>query len=870
MKALPPGIFLKFFRWYCNPRLVDHIEGDLIEAYRRRLTKMPKKRADFRFLIDVLLLFRPGIIRRRQSSQRTNRISMYKNYLTITFRVFNRERLYSLINLSGLAVGFACCIIIYLFIADELSYDKFHNDSDRIYRIAAAYMRQGQWEPYSTNAWKTAEIIKNNYSEVEKLTRIRPDDNTLFEYGDKRIVENTFAWVDDNFLEVFNFPLVQGNPGDALKGPNKVIVSEAVAAKYFGAEMPLGKVFTLSDYPIELQVSGVMKEMPSNSHFHFDILISGETSRQVVPESMFTNVGWDSQYVYILLKPGEDPARMEATFAQFIDNNLDFFKSDNFKLFLQPLESIHLRSNIGTEFEANGSMTRVLTFSIVAVFILVIACVNYMNLTTARALRRAKEVGMRKVLGAKRPDLLGQFLTESFIMTAVAVVVAASICALLLPQFNQFSGKAISRTVLLTPGLVTGLLISMILIALLSGLYPAMMLSSFRPLNSMKVGSGSGGKFGAVFRKGLVLFQFVISIGLIAASAIVFKQWTFMKDKELGIAKEQILTMSLQTMDRRQVQTFANELLASPGISKVGFSNMRMPGWIGNSTDYRAQDVDADAEVNKSMKLIRIDYDFFTALEAQMVEGRNFSRDFPVDTISSIILNESALAQLGWKEGVGKWFEFGGTRFNVVGVVKDFHFESVHRKIPPTIFLFSPVRLNWAYLKVDGASIPETVSHLEKTYSKYVTNRDFSFSFLNDDIARQYEAEQKFTEVFTLFTGLAIIIACLGTFGLISFSAERKAKEIGIRKVLGASVGNVSFLLIREFLFLLLIASAIASPVTYYFLNGWINGFNYHTTIGVVPFVAATVGAAAIVVLTTGFRALKAALANPVDSLRDE
>ena len=870
MKSLPPRVFLRFFRLYCSPRLVDHIEGDLIEGYKKRLNRMSKRKADFKFLVDIILLFRPGIIRRPRSSQRLNRIDMYKNYLTITFRVFSRERLYSLINLSGLAVGFACCIIIYLFISDELSYDKFHNDSDRMYRVSAAYMRQGQWEPYSSNSWKTAEFIKNNYSEIEQLVRIMPDNNTLFEYGDKRIVENGLAWVDDNFLEVFNFPLTHGSGEEALKGPNKVVISESVAAKYFGDEMALGKVFKLSDYPIDLQVSGVMKDMPSNSHFHFDILISGETLKKLAPEGLYANVGWDSQYVYILLKAGEDPARMEATFPQFVDKNLEFFKSDNFKLFLQPLESIHLQSNIGTEVEANGSMTRVITFSVIAVFILVIACVNYMNLTTARALRRAKEVGMRKVLGAKRSNLLGQFLTESFIMTVFAAVLAVFLCVLLLPQFNQFAGKAIPRSVLLTPGLVTGLLLAIVVMALVTGLYPAMMLSSFRPLNSMKAGSGGGGKFGITFRKGLVLFQFVISIGLIAASAIVFRQWSFMKNKDLGITKDQVLSVSLQTMDRRQLQTFANELLTNPHITRAGFSNMKMPGWIGNSTNYAAQDVNADSEVNKSMKVIRIDYDFMTTLEAPMVEGRNFSRDFPVDTISSLILNESALKQLGWKEGVGKWFQIGETKYNVIGVVKDFHFESVHRKIPPTIFTFSPSSLNWIYLKIDGNELPETLAHLEKTYSKYVTNRDFSFSFLDEDIARQYEAEQKFTEVFTIFTGLAIIIACLGTFGLISFSAERKAKEIGIRKVLGASVGNVSFLLIREFVVLLLVASAIASPVTYYFLNDWINGFNYHTTIGAIPFIVATLLAAFIVVLTTGFRALQAALANPVDSLRDE
>ncbi|MEJ0033665.1 MAG: ABC transporter permease [Bacteroidota bacterium] len=794
---------------------------------------------------------------------------MYKNYLKMTLRVFNRERLYSLINISGLAVGFSCCLLIYLFIADELSYDKFHNDGDRIYRVSGAYMRQGQWEPYASNAWKTAELIKTNYTEVEQLTRIFSDNNTLFEYGDKRIVENSLAWVDDNFLSMFNFPMLQGNPAEALKDPNKVVITRSTASKYFGADDPMGKVFKLSDYPIELQVSGIIEDMPSNSHFHYDFLISGATLRQVVPEGLFTNVGWDSQFVYIKLASDVDPARIEATFPDFVNTHLDFWKSTTFKLFLQPLESIHLESNIGNEIESNGSLTRIYTFGVIAIFILVIACVNYMNLTTARSLRRAKEVGMRKVIGAKRGDLLSQFLMESFVMITVATILAFLICFTVLPAFNDFAGKQIPRNVLANPQIISGLLISLVAMALVTGLYPALMLSSFRPLNSMKMNNGTGGSAGLIFRKGLVLLQFVISIGLIAASAIVYSQWEFMKNKDLGINDNAIMAVPLQTMDRKKISSFTSELQSDPSITRIGLSNMQLPGWIGNSTGYRAQDVNADDEVNKSMKIIRIDYDFLSTIEAQMIEGRNFSRDTPADTISSIILNEAAVEQLKWKEGTGKWMEMQNRRYNVVGVVKDFHFESLHRKIPPTIFIFSPQQLNWAYIKVDNSKIEDAVSHIGNVYPKYVTNRDFSFSFLDEDMQKQYAGEQKFSQVFALFTGLAIIIACLGTFGLISFSAERKSKEIGIRKILGASVGNVSFLLVKEFVMLLLIASVVAWPLTYYLLNGWIQSFIYRISIGVMPFAIATVLAAFIVILTTGFRALKAALANPVESLRE-
>jgi len=499
----------------------------------------------------------------------------------------------------------------------------------------------------------------------------------------------------------------------------------------------------------------------------------------------------------------------------------------------------------------------------------VLACVNYMNLTTARSLRRAKEVGMRKVLGAKRPDLLVQFLVESFIMTGLAIVIALMLCALLLPEFNLFAGKDISRNVLLNPEMISVYVISLFVIALVSGFYPAMLLSAFRPLNSVK-GSAVAGKNTFVLRRGLVLLQFAISIGLIAASAIVFQQWHYLRSKALGINKDMIMSVPLQTMDRRQVGTLTEEILSNHSIKRVALSNMRMPGWIGNSTAYRAEDVNTDEEVNKSMKIIRIDYDFLPTIEATIIDGRNFSRQFAADSTSSIILNESAVAQLEWKDPIGKWMEIGGRKFTVVGIVKDFHFESLHRKIAPIIFIFSDTYVNWMYLKIDKKEIPATLAHVKKTYEKFETKREFTFTFLDEDINRQYVAEEKFAHVFTIFTVLAIVIACLGTFGLISFAAERKSKEIGIRKVLGASVGNVSFLLLREFLMLLLIASVFAWPVTWYFLNGWIEGFVYRAQIDVMPFILATVTAAVIVLLTTGFRAVKAGLANPIDSLRDE
>jgi putative ABC transport system permease protein len=868
MKTSPPKLPLQFLRWFCREDYLEEIEGDLIEVFGREVEGSPRK-ARWKFSWNVIKYFRPGFIKKMGVFEPRNNYGMYRNYLKVSFRVFNRERMYSLINVFGLALGFACCLLIFLFIKDELSYDKFHKDSDQIYRVASAYMRQGKWEPYGSNSWRTADLIKANFGEIQQLIRIR-DDSEVFVYEEKQIIERKIAYVEENFLEVFNFPLLEGNPTQALKGPNKVVISESAAARYFGNNPAIGKVFDAGDGAFQLEVSAVMKDMPANSHFHFDFLISGETQRQVSPESLFTNVGWDSQYVYIKVEPGTDPAAIDARFPDFINDNLDPFNSSNFKLFLQPLTSIHLESDTGLELEPNGSLKNVYTFSVIAIFILAIACVNYMNLTTARSLRRAKEVGMRKVLGAKRFDLINQFLTESFMMTFLAILLAGGISVSVLELFNQFAGKAFSADLLFQPEILLVIFLAFVIIAMVSGSYPSLVLSAFRPLNSMK-GAGKTGKSGFVFRKGLVVLQFIISMGLIAASMIVFKQWQYLKTKELGINQEMMVTIPLQTMERSQLDVFKNELFKKASIKGAGTSNMKLPGWIFNSTPYKAQDEVVDAEAGKSMKIIRVDMDFLSTIEAEFMDGRNFSGEFPADSSASVILNESAVAQLEWKDPIGKWIELGnGQQYTVVGVVKDFHFESLHREIPPTIFIFSPDFLNYAYVRIDGQDVQSSIAHIGEVYSAFVTNRDFSYSFMNEDIAQQYEAEEKFAYIFSIFTVLAIVIACLGTFGLISFSAEQKQKEIGIRKVLGASARQVTYLLIREFLTLLLVASLVMWPLTWYLANNWMGSFVYRTQVGIQPFLIATVLAMFIVLLTIGFRALKAALANPVESLRSE
>ena len=864
----PPGVFVRLLEWFCKDHFQEGILGDLEEQFYEDVELWGERKAKRRFVWNVIRFFRPGIIKNFASPIRLNHTAMLKHHMKIAFRVFKKEKFYSLINVLGLALGFTFCLMIYLFIRDELSYDRFHQDGDQIYRVAAAYMRQNVWEPYSTNSWKTGEVLKAQYPEIIELVRINDTDG-IVAFGDKRFTENRMAIVEENFFEVFTFPLISGNKRDVLTGTNKVVISESMAKKYFGSGDPVGKMLEIDDGQIQLQVSGVIEDMPSHSHFHFDFLISGETSRQIAPESLFTNVGWDSQYIYIKTTKSFDPLAMEASFPDFINEHLTPFTEGNFKLFLQPLLKIHLYSDNGTELEANGNINYVYIFSIIAIFILLIACVNYMNLTTARSMRRAREVGMRKVLGAAKRTLIGQFLSESFLMTFIALLLAYSLTWMLLPSFNAFALKEISRSVLLEPNILLSLLLSLALIGFVSGAYPAFFLSAFKPLNTIK-GNQTAQNSSLGLRRGLVLLQFVISIGLITSTAIVFKQLDFLQNKDLGIDKEYIVSVPLQTMDRSEINAFRRELSTHHSIIKTGVSNMKLPGWIGSSTPYKAQEVEMDEDARKSMKIIRVDHDFLDLIDAKMVQGRNFSREFTADSSSSLVLNESAIKQLGWKNPVGKWIEMHDRRFTVVGVVKDFHFESLYRKIAPIIFILSDEWLSWAYIKIDSKDIPASLKHIESTYSQFVTNRDFSYSFIDQDMERQYVAEEKFSEIFILFTVLAIILACMGTFGLVSFSAERKSREIGIRKVLGASVGHVTSLLLKEFVVLLLLASLISWPVTWYAMNGWISTFVYRIPIRFGVFVIASVLALVIVVGTTGFRAIKAALANPVDSLRNE
>ena len=886
MNPSPPKYILRFLRWFCHPDLLPSIEGDLMELYQERLANRGRRKANWLFTWDVVKLFRPSIIRSARGTYRMNFYGLLRHNAMVARRNLLRQKAYTLINILGLALGFSSCLLISLFIRDELSYDNFHQDGDRIYRVASAFMKQGEWQPYSVISWPATENIKTSFGEMQESVRIRTRKD-IFSFKEKRFSENRVASVSDNFFEFFSFPLISGNPNDVLKGSNKVVISQSIAKKYFGRTDVLGEIFEVSQgelaqllpEPFQLQVSGVMEDMPSNSHFHFDFLISGQTSRQIAPSWMYTNMGWPTQYFYIKINEGVDPAVMESDFPEFIDNHITQFNSENLKLFLQPLTDIHLRSNNDLEIEANGNSNHVYIFSVIAFFILIIACVNYMNLTTARSLRRAKEVGMRKVLGVKKIGLISQFLTESFVMTFVAALIAFGLTFLLLSEFNQFAGKDISRMILFDSETLVTLLITLVVVSLFSGAYPSFVLSAFKPLNALKGGQPSD-KSGMMLRKGLVVLQFVISIVLIAATAIVFKQLDFLRNKELGINKELLMAVPLQTIDRTRLDVFKSELLNNPSILNASVSDMEMPGFINHWTYYKAQDVPVSEQVSITSTVLTVDHDFFATVGAEIVRGRDFSKDldvttgFPSSIASSLVLNESAVKQLGWEDPIDKWIEFDdrrGERFHVVGVVKDFHFGSLHEKIPPIIFYIrvDPF-LDWAYVRIDDQNIPSTIEHIERVYSEFVPDRNFSYSFLDEDIHRQYQTDEKFTEIITLFAALAIILASLGTFGLISFSAERKSKEIGIRKVLGATVGNITLMLIKEFVMLLMLASLIAWPITYYFTNGWIENFAYRTNIGFDAFALATCLALLIAMGTTGFRAIKAAMANPVDSLSDE
>lgn len=806
---------------------------------------------------------------------------MLKNYLKIALRNLLKYKVYSFINVLGLAVGMASCILILLYVRDELSYDRHHEHAEQIYRVTREWFNSdGSTSLHLGHvAPPIGPLLKNDFPDILQMARINSGGNPLLRYQDQVFQEERFYFADPNIFEIFTLPLLHGDPKQALAGPNSVVLTPAMAKKYFGSAEPLGKVINFNQQ-VDLKVTGVMQEIPANSHFHFDFLGSLKLPEQIFGEREFKNWSSNNYATYLLFSKNYSTANFLQAIPAFIGrHHPDGEKAiPQTTLHLQRLTDIHLHSQLDSEIEANGNMMYVYIFAAIAVFLLLIACINFMNLATARSANRAREVGLRKVVGAERQQLIKQFLGETVVLAFIALLLAVVFVELALPQFNAFAGKELalrSQSALFIFGSLLGVAL---FVGIVAGSYPAFFLSHFQPVAVLK-----GQKIGSTksrFRSMLVVFQFAISIILIVGMGVVYNQLEYCRTKNLGLNKEHIVVLPVSAGEEiaRRYPDMRNQLLQHPHIAGVAASKRVPSGRLLDSSGGRLLDGEKSTPLEFRIANVRVDHNFIPTYGMQMAAGRNFSTAFPTDSTEAFILNETAVKKIGWaapETAVDKPFEYGNRQGRIIGVVKDFNYESLHQPITPIVMLIAPSSFNTVSVKIRAnrpADLAATLDFLKQKWQEYRPDFPFQYSFLDERYERLYQSEHRLGQIFGTFSLLAVFIACLGLFGLASYTAEQRTKEIGIRKVLGASVGNIVLLLSKEFTRLVTVATFVSWPLAYYAMNRWLQEFAYrinlHQQSG--TFLLAAALALAIALLTVSFQSIKAALGNPIKALRYE
>ena len=808
---------------------------------------------------------------------------MIKNYLKIAYRNLLKYKFISFINVFGLTVGLACCLLILTYILHELSYDKYQPNADRVYRVTRTFLNpetKAVSLTLSTVAPPFAPLLKNDFGEIEDITRTISNGTTPLRYGEKMFNEENVMFADDRFFNFFKADVVKGDPKSALAAPYSVMMTEEIAKKYFDNEEPMNKVVRINvGAYFDFKVTGVYKSFPANTHFHPQILLSFNTLNDTLiygAENLRTNWGNNSFFTYIRVPDHYDTKNMVARFPAFLDKHMPvgskYKPSEGTTLGLQKLTDIHLHSHTDYEAEENGDIKRVYIFSAIALFILLIACINYMNLSTSRSTLRAKEIGIRKVAGAERKWIIFQFLSESILVSYISLVFAVALTWIALPWLNRVSGLQLDSSILLKWQILIPLVLIPFVVGLISGLYPALFMSSFQPVKVLKGFLKNSG--GISFRKALVTLQFAISIILIIATGIVFWQMRFMQNKILGFDKEQIVTLPYTSQLTERYDAFRNELLSNASIKSVGRSSRIPTGRLLDAMGASMESADSLAPVNADIKFVSADQDFTTTYGVKIVAGRGFSRDYSLDT-SAFLINEAAAKILGFKnpeDAIGKNFGYGGRRGKLIGVFNDFHFESLHQKITPLVLLVPRSANSYGSIsiKITGSNITGALDRIATTWRNFLPESPYQFTFLDENFGRLYEAEARQKTLLIIFASLAIFIACLGLFGLSAFAILQRLKEIGIRKVLGADVPTIVALLSKDFLKLVLFAAIPSFVVSWYFMNKWLEDFAYRVSMPWWMFLTAGLLAAVIALITISFQAIRAALANPVKSLRTE
>src|SRR5450432_2018393 len=805
---------------------------------------------------------------------------MIQNYFKIAWRNLVKNKAFSFINILGLAIGISVCFIIMLYVQDELGYDKYNKKADRTFRIVFnALMNGGKInEPHVMPP--VAKTLKQDYPEVEEATRLRGNGYPHVSINNKIFTDANMAMVDSNFFSVFTIPFLQGNEKTALNQPNSVVISRALAQKYFGAENAVGKLINFKDWNAPpFRVTGVFDKVPSGSHFHFDMFASLISDKEEKSDSWLSS----GYFTYLVLKDGYDYKKLQTKLPAMVEKymgpqivqamgmNLSQFRTKGNELgfTLQPLTSIHLHSISSSEMEPSGDIKYVYIFGAIAIFMLLIATINFINLSTAGASKRAKEVGIRKVLGSGKFELIKQFLFESILITFIALLISAVIVQLTLPVFNDLSGKNLQFGFSIKP--LSALFALGILVGLLAGIYPAFFLSAFKPIATLK-GRLSASTKTLGLRSSLVVFQFFISVSLITGTIIVYQQMKFIQNTKLGYNKNQLLVLPNSWALGKNERIYKDELLKDPRVENVTISGYKPagPSFNNNAMAY------PEGKDNQIMKTLEYNVDerYIPTFGIQIVAGRNFSTDFPTDS-SAMIVNETAAKAIGFgnnaigqhivRENSNKGKKF---TFTVIGVVKDFHFRSLHEAITPLLMVLNPE--NGIIVKVKTKDVAGLLNTMKKQWADYKTDEPFTYEFMDELYSKTYSAEQRTGKILNIFAVLTIFVACLGLFGLATYTAEQRSKEIGIRKVLGASVTQVTQMLSKEFIKLVLIGCLIAFPLSWWAMHKWLQDFAYRIDISWWVFVLAGTAALLIALVTVSFKAIKAALQNPVTSLRSE
>lgn len=867
----PPRLATKLFEAYCNNELGDSILGDLQEQFLLEVENGDVFKARKRYWLNVFTFINRHTLKKdkRQKHFQFNSLPMFKNYARITFRNFQKNPVFSFINVFGLAIGLASCMVIFLYLQRELSFDKFHSNASNIYKVASTYER-----PNATFNWirtppALAPAIRQNFPGIGKATRLRYTDEHVYSVEDNIFTIKDGFYADSLFLEMFDFRLTSGDGNTALDAPNTIVLSQPVAERFFGENDPMGQLIRF-DNEKSFTVTGVFEPLPSNSHIEFELLISFSTFQ--VAEGNLADLNswaWGGFHTYIELSEAVNMNDLAENISSLYGQN--YARTDTkVNVTLQPLNDLYLGYSYFTNRGAGiktGSKSTIYTLSVIAILVLIVASLNFMNLSTAFSLNRGKEIGMRKVMGAVKSKIRAQFLVESVLIAFTSMMIAVGIVWLSEARLKALLGLELpvhlNDYILVIPAFLLGTLI----IGLLAGMYPSIVLSNFNPIKALK-GRLKTSNSGTILRNGLTIFQFVISVALLIGSIIIVKQTNFLKNRSLGFNDEHVLYMEVLGEDMNtKYHALKNRLLRNPNVSKVARSSRK---FVDNSGSGPARLQGAPENENHQLNYYQTGFDLPKLMELELVEGRFFSRDFPNDTLQALILNQTAVSNMGLENPIGQRIHFNDRERVVIGVVRDFNFTSLHSPIASFGMVMPFTDVGTILIKTNGGDIAETIKTIEKDWQAVFSNAPFDAKFLDDELEQLYQQEARLSKLVSMFSVLAIILACLGLYGLVAFSIQARLKEVGIRKVLGGTLHNLLILLSKQFLLLILIAVLIAWPLVYFLANDWLDNFSYQTNLDISLFLLPSVGLVILAGLTISYQVIKAALMNPVKVLRNE